>query len=70
MQSIHEPGSTAFAPFGKGGYGGFALDPDFMKCGNTSRSSSRGKSESPLIPLFQRGRFMAAVLATCFPQDH
>jgi hypothetical protein len=68
MQSIHEPGSTAFAPFVKGGYGGFAFDLDFMKYGNAS--SSKDKSKSPSIPLFQRGRIMAAGLAADFLQDH
>jgi hypothetical protein len=40
-------GAFAFAPFEKGGYGGFAFD---------LASNSKIKGKSPSIPLFQRGK--------------
>jgi hypothetical protein len=40
-------GAFAFAPFEKGGYGGFAFALDL---------ESKIKGKSPSIPLFQRGK--------------
>jgi hypothetical protein len=52
MPTVDKKRALRSAPFEKGGYGGFAFDPDTRK----------SKSKSPSIPLFQRGRAMAPLL--------
>ena len=52
------PLPLAFAPFGKGGHGGFAL--------RRSSRKVKGRSKSPSVPLFQRGKTSRRLLAVAF----